>query len=83
MGMFLQMGNGIWISLVRIKKVQVIPTLDNLIISFLTTSAGSARGSTSFPGVAVPLGVAGCPAEERWGLYAKEEGETTQNLERF
>jgi len=43
MGMFLQMGNGIQISLVGIKKVQVIPTLDNLIVSLLSASAGSAR----------------------------------------
>lgn len=77
--MFLQTGNGIWISLVRIKKVKVIPTLDSLIISFLTTSASSARNSTRSPGLA--LAIAGCPADERWGLYAKEEGEIGQNLE--
>ena len=79
--MFLQTGNGIWISLVRIKKVKVIPTLDDLIISFLTTSASSAGNSASSPGHALPLAIAGCPADERWGLHAREEGEIGQNLE--
>ena len=65
----------------RIKKVKVIPTLDNLIIFFLTTSASSAGNSASSPGLALPLAIAGCPTDEIWGLYAKEEGEIGQNLE--
>lgn len=65
----------------RIKKVEVAPTLDNLVASFLSTSASSARDSTRSPGVALPWGIAGCPTDERWELRAKEEGETTQSLE--
>ena len=61
--------------------VEVALTLDNLVASFLSTSASSARDSARSPGVAVPRGIAGCPADERWGLHAKEEGETTQSLE--
>ena len=52
----------------RIKKVKVIPTLDNLIIFFLTTSASSAGNSASSPGLALPLAIAGCPTDEIWGL---------------
>lgn len=65
----------------RVKKVEVAPTLDNLVASFLSTSASSARDSTRSPGVALPWGIAGCPTGEKMGVTCQEEKETTQSLE--